>query len=133
MRTKHKSTKSLRKKLWKLISEYVRRSAADDSGYVRCYTCGCRLHWKSAHCGHYIHRDVLDYEINNLRPQCPRCNKWLHGNLSVYAEKLIAEIGAEEIQLMRQRSKKVKKWSIVELEDMIETYTKAVGDLTKGV
>ena len=126
---KTKSTKSLRKKLWKLVSEYVRRKDADANGYTQCYTCGATKHFKEMDCGHYIHSDVLDFETNNLRPQCTRCNKWLSGNGGIYCEKLIKEIGEEEISLMRQRSKQVKKWQIGELEDMIETYKQTLKDL----
>ncbi len=128
---KPKSTKSLRKKLWKLVSEYVRRKDADENGYVKCYTCGVERHYKDLDCSHYIHRDALDFEINNLRPTCTRCNRFLHGNLGVYAEKLIKEIGEEEISLMRQRSKQVKKYTIGELEDMIQTYKEALQQLTQ--
>jgi hypothetical protein len=114
--------KTLKKKLWKLVSEYVRRNGADENGYNECYTCGAKKHWKELDCGHYIHRDALDYEINNLRPQCTHCNRFAHGHLDVYSEKLAKEIGYEEIELMRQRSKQVKKWTIQELEDLIQTY-----------
>lgn len=118
---KHKSIKILRKKAWKLISEYVRRTA---NGV--CYTCGDKRHWKKQNCGHYIHKDALDYEINNLHCQCVRCNQWLSGNLGVYSEKLSKEIGSEEISLMRQRANQVKKWNVIELEEIIETYKNAL-------
>jgi len=131
---KHKSTKSLRKILWKLVSEYVRRSASDGNGIATCYTCGKRGRWETMHCGHYIHRDCLDYEADfNLRCQCPRCNLYLSGNSGVFAEKLIAEIGAEEVSLLRQRSKQVKKWTVLELEEMILTYKQALGTLSGEV
>lgn len=127
---KPKSTKSLRKKLWKLVSEWVRRKDADEHGFNRCYTCEKQDHWKHLNCGHYIHKDSLDFEVNNLRPQCVRCNQWLSGNLGIYSEKLSKEIGEEEISLMRQRSKQVKKFQIGELEDMINTYKQALKDLS---
>jgi hypothetical protein len=126
---KSKSTKSLRKKLWKLVSEYVRRKDVDARGNAICYTCGFTGAWNTLDCGHYIHRDCLDFEVNNLRPQCTRCNRYLHGNLGVYSEKLIKEIGEEEISLMRQRSKQVKKWEVGELEGQIETYKQTLKDL----
>ena len=126
---KTKSTKSLRNKLWKLVSEYVRRKDCDENGYTVCYTCGNRKHWKELDCGHYIHKDCLDFEVNNLHPQCTVCNRHWHGRLDVYGENLRKEIGEEEISLMRRRSKQVKKFAIQELEEMIETYKQTLKDM----
>lgn len=129
---KPKSTKSLRKKLWNLVSEYVRRSASNEHGIVFCYTCNRPHHWTDMDCGHYIHGDALDYEINNLRPQCTWCNRRKHGNLGIFCEKLTKEIGAEEISRMRFAVKQVKKWTIIELEGMIETYKQALENQKGG-
>jgi len=41
-------------KLWKLVSEYVRRRHADENGYTACYTCGTIKHWKEMDAGHAI-------------------------------------------------------------------------------
>lgn len=109
-------------RLWKLVSEYVRRR---DKGV--CYTCGDKKDWKDQQCGHYIHKDCLDFEVDfNLRCQCVRCNKWLSGNSGVYAERLIKEIGAEQVGLLRQQSQITKKWSVQELENLIFTYKQAL-------
>ena len=126
---KTKSIKSLRKKAWKLLSEYVRRAAADKNGIVRCYTCGRPHYWTDTQCGHYIHGDSLDYEINNLRAQCVYCNKTLHGNSGVYCERLTKEIGTEEIERMRFKKNQVVKWNVIELEEIISTYTQALSQL----
>jgi hypothetical protein len=123
---KHKSIKSLRKKLWKLKSEYVRRFE-----HGICFTCGDTRPWKEQQAGHYIHKDCLDYDEINIHCQCARCNKWLHGNTGVYAERLIAKYGAEKIELLRQKSQQIKKWSVQELEDLIETYKQALAEMQK--
>ena len=52
--------------------------------------------------GHYIHKDCLDYDDVNIHCQCARCNKWLSGNLGVYAERLIAEYGEAVIAELRE-------------------------------
>jgi hypothetical protein len=111
------SLKSLRKKAWKLQSEYVRRS---EKGV--CFTCGDTRDWKEQQAGHYIHKDCLDYDLINIHCQCVRCNKWLSGNSGVYAERLIAEYGEEVVADLRTRSYKTKKFNITELEDLIEKY-----------
>lgn len=118
-KVKHISLKSLRKKAWELISIYVRKSAADENGLVRCYTCGSPHFWKDTECGHYIHKDCLDFDLNNLRAQCNYCNRRLHGNSGVYAEKLIKEIGIDDVDFLREKANKVKKFNIFELEEII--------------
>ena len=87
-----KSLKVLKDEAWAKISVYVRSLGAKGE-WNQCYTCLCWFKWKTQmDCGHYIH-NRLDYELNNLKPQCKRCNKWLHGNLAIYGERLIEEIG----------------------------------------
>jgi hypothetical protein len=109
--------KILRKKAWKLQSEYIRRS---EKGI--CYTCGKHNHWKLCHAGHYIHKDCLDFDLVNIHCQCVRCNSYLSGNLGVYAERLIAEYGETAVAELRQRANTIKKFTTEELEDLITTY-----------
>ena len=111
---KHFNLKSLRKKAWKLQSELIRRY---EKGI--CFTCGDTRSWKEQQAGHYIHKDCLDFDLVNIHCQCVRCNKWLHGNSGVYAERLIAEYGEAAIMELRQRSQRIKKFTIFELEKII--------------
>ncbi len=114
---KHISLKSLRKKAWKLQSEYIRKNA----NYI-CFTCGAKLTKATSQAGHYIHKDCLDFDPININCQCVRCNKWLSGNSGVYAERLIAEYGEQTIAELRVRSEQVKKFTIIELEELIAKY-----------
>jgi len=129
---KHISLKSLRKKAWALVSEYVRRSAANEHGIVLCFTCGKPHMWTDMDCGHYIHKDCLDYDLVNLHPQCGYCNRRLHGNRGIYAERLIAEYGEATISELRVRSEKVKKFNITELEEIIGKYKTLLKELPNG-
>lgn len=110
---KHKSTKTLHKKAWVLMSKFVRQR---DKGI--CITCGIMKPWKEQQAGHYIH-NKLDFDFTNINCQCVRCNKWLHGNTGVYAEVLIKRHGIKKIDALRKKSEKVKKYSIGELEQII--------------
>lgn len=88
-------------KTWKLMSEWVRRKDTDWKGEVGCYTCFTRLPWKEANCGHWRH-GVLDLDIRNLKPQCPKCNLYLSGRLDVYTMNLVREMGTDWVlQLQR--------------------------------
>ena len=120
MKVKHISKTALRKKAWKLRSEYIRRA---ENGI--CFTCGKHDDWKNMHAGHYIH-GVLDFDDVNIHCQCPRCNKWLSGNQGVYCERLIAEYGLEAVTFLRERAKTEKKggkYTIDEIEGFINKYT----------
>ena len=119
---KHISLKVLRKKAWDLQSQYIRRASANEHGIVLCYTCGKPHYWSDMELGHYIHKDCLDYDIVNLHPQCNYCNRRLHGNHGLYAERLIAEFGETAIAELRVRSEQVKKFTIFELEELITKY-----------
>lgn len=115
--------KSLKTKAWKLMSLSVRTNGGKLE-YNFCYTCEARKHYKELHCGHYIH-NRLDYERNNLRPQCISCNKWRHGNIGIYGEKLIKELGLEKVEQMRLYSyKKGNNYSRKELTEIIKTLEK---------
>ena len=61
--------KLIHKRVWKLMSEYIRSKDADQYGFNYCYTCGAKKHWREFHCGHYKH-DRLDFDERNLKQQC---------------------------------------------------------------
>ena len=84
----------LKKKAWRIWSNYIRQRYAGKDGMVECYTCGVKKHWSKMHAGHF-HHDRLDFDERNIRPQCPQCNTFKHGNLSIYGTKLVEELGKE--------------------------------------
>ncbi len=93
-----------------------------------------KKNWKEQNAGHYIHKDCLDFDIINIHCQCVYCNKFLSGNLGIYAERLIAEYGEEAIVELRQRANQIKKFTISELKDLINKYTtrlKLMGEVNK--
>lgn len=89
--------KTLHAKAWKLMSEWVRSSAANSEGMLSCYTCDKVIHWKEAHSSHF-HHGKLDFDTRNLKPCCVGCNKYRHGNLAVYGTRLAKELGAEGME-----------------------------------
>jgi hypothetical protein len=122
---KEKTQAQLKAKLWKLVSFYVRKSAADFQGNVSCYTCGKVDDWRAMDCGHFIPKSVggaaLYHNLANLRIQCVGCNRFRHGNLTVYAMKLEKEQPGilDELHALRGQS-----WSKKQLEADIEKFTK---------
>ena len=127
---KHISLTSLRKKAWDLQSEWIRRS---EKGI--CFTCGIHKPWKEQQAGHYIHKNCLDFDLINIHCQCVHCNKWLSGNLGIYAERLIAEYGENAIVELRERERQYKKFpkkfTIFELEEKIADYKELLQTFSK--
>ena len=70
--------------------------------------------------GHFIH-NKLDFDPRNLKIQCGRCNRYLRGNLGVYAIKLIQEYGLEWVnQLQVDAQIKGNNYNREEIEGIIK-------------
>ena len=121
---KHISLKVLRKKAWALQSEYIRQL---EKGI--CFICGKHGPWRETQAAHYIHGNRMDFDVLNIHCSCVRCNKWLHGNLGVYGERMIAEFGEQAVAELRERSKLEHKFNIFELEALINKYKALLSEL----
>lgn len=114
---KQPSLRSLRKKARDLFSKWVRQK---EKGV--CYTCGTRHEWKETDCGHFYHRDSLDFSEEGNHCQCTRCNRFLHGNTAKYAEHLVRDYGPDIIKELIRLGDNVRKFKQQELLDLIEKY-----------
>lgn len=125
-KARHEQSESYRKvlfkKAWKLWSEYVRCVSRPEVKTVYCFTCSKPMNPKEAHAGHF-HHNKLDFDWRNVHPQCPGCNTYKHGNLAIYAERLIEE-GIDLKQLRRDAEIKGNAYSIKELHEIIEKFSK---------
>ena len=131
VKKKSKTLGQLKKAAWKLFSEYVRRKDADEGGTVSCYTCGRLLYWKEAHAGHALpgrHNAVL-FDLDIVRPQCPRDNLFMGGRYEVFAAKLIRENGLEWFEKKLAGAREVIKMSRDDLEKIIIDYKKKLEEL----
>jgi hypothetical protein len=108
--TKQKSIETLRKKTWKMMSEYVRRR---DKGI--CITCGDKRDWKQQNAGHFIHKKCMDFNFKAINCQCVRCNKYKHGNLVYYAKFLIDRHGPKVLKELIDTSERNKLETVDEL------------------
>jgi hypothetical protein len=120
-RKKLKKIRTLRNKLWKLISLHVRTDGSVD-GQNTCFTCEVWQPIAKLNCGHFFH-DKLDFDVRNLRAQCQRCNQRLHGNLGIFAIRLIKRFGMEWMdQLWLDAKIKGNEYGRQELMELIEQY-----------
>ncbi len=112
---------TLKRKLWRLISAYVR-----ERDNWTCITCGKVARGEEDHAmfdgGHYkpegIYKSV-QFDLVNVNCQCRGCNRYNHGNLGTYAEKLIEKYGLEGFCALNSRSRISKSWSEKELLTLI--------------
>ena len=114
------------------FSIFVRASRADFQGYVQCYTCPNKFHWKAMQCGHFRKRaDIATrFDEDNCRPQCAHCNETLGGNLEVFEEELRDEIGDERVDALIEKSKEYagyEKEYYVEKRKYYRSKNKALG------
>ena len=70
-----------------------------------CYTCD--LPQKATdgpqafHCGHYLPKKMVDprrFMVEGLRLQCLACNSYNSGRQGIYRERLIEEIGLDQVE-----------------------------------
>ena len=124
-------------KLDKALSDYVRKSNADENGIVNCFTCTARKSWKQVDNGHFITRGKMSTRwlykpeegLVNTMPQCKRCNGFLGGQQFVFAKRLDHIYGkgtADKILLM---SNQTVKFSIAELQEMTAHYNELFRNL----
>lgn len=120
---KGKSYATLKRKLDKVFSAYIRRRS-EVGGLVRCVSCGVERHWTEIQCGHFVSRVHLAtrWDENNCWPQCPRCNVLLRGNPSGYARFLAQRFGESIFATLDEKKKKTVKYTRADLQDLIDHY-----------
>lgn len=124
MAKKKQTLSGLKKKAWKIVSEYVRRRDADEGGTAACYTCGELKFWKELHAGHAIpgRNNAVLFDVDIIRPQCPRDNLWMGGRYEIFAAKLIREHGLEWFEQKLAGARQAVKLSRSDLEEIIEEF-----------
>lgn len=105
--------KNIDKRLDTIFSIYIRLKYTDDNGIGYCYTCNDKHNYFEFDCGHFIRRGNTQFRWykNNGKLQCIKCNRELDGNLEVYRDRLINDIGLYDIARMEFQSKQAYKWS----------------------
>ena len=110
--------RKLQKKAWRLQSSHVRQKEHC------CFTCGVTTDHRKHFAGHFIHKSIklpykLHYDAMNIRRQCVRCNRHLHGNLGIYAIKLIKIYGERAVDELVERGHNNEMMTVEELQKLI--------------
>ena len=117
---------TLKKKVWKLFSEYIRlRDCIKTTGcssFGLCITCGKRYHFKLLQAGHFIsgrHNANL-FSERGTHAQCYNCNINLRGNTLEYRRKIIELYGEGVDEELEEEARQTRKFNISNLEAMEE-------------
>ena len=121
----------LKKKLDSIFSRWVRFSAADSRGMVKCFTCDYIEFVKKLQNGHYVPRQhvMTRFLPDNCRPQCFICNMRYGGRPQEFRERLIEELGEErvvEVEQLRHSRESLDRFA---LEAMIKDYNGRLAEL----
>ena len=115
------------KKLDTVFSQYIRLKDSKD-GIGTCITCGKQDHIKNLQAGHFQSRKFysIRWDERNVKIQCSGCNIFRYGEqfkFSLYlGNKLSEELLAE--------SRVIRKFTNVELEEMIQKYSQRLKKFT---
>jgi len=124
---KHSTKK---KKLWNLVSRYIRLKYSDDNGYCSCVTCGQTKHYKQMQAGHFIPKkkgNAIYFIEENIHPQCYQCNINLGGYGAMYTRFMLETYGQEKIdELLDLAGTTVK----LDLDQLTEEYQEAFDGLS---
>tara|TARA_R100001463_G_scaffold120475_1_gene176530 strand:- start:102 stop:494 length:393 start_codon:yes stop_codon:yes gene_type:complete len=117
-----KPTKSkLVKKLDIVFSRWVRLSNSDDKGYCECVTCNKKVHWYDIQAGHFMSRRHYStrWDQDNVKPKCKACNIFGQGKQYKYSIYLGKSLSDD----LLAKSRQLVKYSVVDLQNMIDFYT----------
>ena len=117
------SRKSLINKLDRIFSEYIRKKNADKKGFVTCITSQKKYHYSEVDAGHFISRKEMStrWHEDNVWPQSRFDNRFRYGRQYIYSLALEKKKQGLPKHLYNL-SKETVKYSISDLEEMVEKY-----------
>ena len=108
------------------FNKYIRHR---DKG-LNCISCDKPP--KKANAGHFYsqggHSNVRFHE-DNVHLQCEHCNSYLSGNLLNYRIGIEKRIGTARLIVLEVIAHETKKWTIQELNEIIEMYKRKLKEL----
>jgi hypothetical protein len=113
-----------------LFSRWLRMSAADKEGNVKCFICDSKLRWQDAQCMHYVKRgnSFLRYDNRNCKVGDKACNEYKDGNYVEYTKKMEAEHPGIT-QMLIEEGNLVYSFTRHELKELISELTNKINSL----
>lgn len=126
-----KSVSALKKKADKEFSLYIRyRDGEPKRGewLTECITCGVEKPLKQMQAGHFVSRKVnaLRFDEMNVNAQCASCNVFKYGEQYLYSKQLDLKYGDGAADALMARRHETKKFTIGELEEIINDSKESV-------
>ena len=120
VRVKQVALSTLRRKLDKLFSVWIRKRDADEHGMGRCITCN---QWRLLQCGHFVRRQHTAgrWVAHNAHGQCAGCN--IRGCELEHYEAIIKLYGIDEARRIRALKHQTVKFQRQDLLDLILKYS----------
>ena len=124
---KHQSIPTLKRKLDRIFSEYIRRRDSVN-GIGTCVTCGRRKEWKYMDNGHYIKRQYLStrYDEKNCNAQCKKCNWLEQGANERYRVAIDEKWGKGTAAKLEQKKHNKSKLTAFEYGVLIKHYQEKI-------
>lgn len=120
----------MKDRLDKIFSLYIRLRDSDEFGYGNCVTCNKRVHYKEAHCGHFMSRRHLStrWDEDNCALQCVACNLFNQGRQYEFSLFLKGKA-----QTLLKKSRETVKFTKSDYFDLINKYKVKVKELEKSL
>lgn len=121
------------KKLDSVFSKYIRLRDAMPNGTFRCISCGKILPIQTADAGHFFSRMHMNtrFDEDNVHAECRQCNRMTPGHLIGYMANLEKKIGTLRMEALEQNARRMRKWSVLELQCLIDYYSNKCRELQK--
>lgn len=139
-KVKTKGVRYWKKKVWKVFSEYIRlRDALATTGTpdrLTCCTCGKDYPAFGSGCaqaGHFVpgRGNAILFDERGVHGQCYNCNQTLKGNWPEYMRFMMGIYGREVVDGLLCLNKTVRKFTVPELQELMELYERKIKELRK--
>ena len=129
-----RNVSTLKKKLWRIFAEYIKRKHSVDGEWCNCITCNkpIRIGTTDCQCGHFFPKGSNQYIMwheDNVAPQCSFCNLAEQGAQERFEKALIVGIGQERVDHLHHVRKKTEKRGVIYYEDMIDKYSELLKEI----
>lgn len=122
---------TLKNKLDKLFSEYIRLRDTDENGYGTCIDCGRSAPYDELDAGHFVGRRHLAtrWDETNVHAQHRYCNRFLNGRQYEYGKAIDEKYGEGYADQLVQLSHTTFKANVQWLQYQIDIYKEKIADL----
>lgn len=117
---KNETFADVKKRVWKVFSEYIRKRDADENGVCKCVTCGMFGHWSIMQAGHFVGGRTNSVLFNEdiVMAQCVHCNIFKRGNYQEYTLHMIRKHGMKKVEKFLKLKHEIKKYTIGDMEKL---------------